>query len=145
MVYERHGHTPKGERSKTYFTWQNMVARCTNENRPDHKYYGERGITVCDRWKNSFADFLTDMGEKPPGLSLERKNNSLGYYKENCKWATKHEQMQNTRATKRISFDGKCMGLAAWARHIGINKESLRTRILRGWSIEKALTTRKTR
>ena len=84
--------------------------------------------------------FIKDMGERPEGMSLDRKDNSLGYEPDNCKWATKDEQMQNTRQTNKISFNGVVMGLNAWAKKIGINKESLRTRLCNGWSIEEALT-----
>lgn len=122
-----------------------MVARCTNPNRPDYAYYGGRGVGVCDRWRQSFAAFLADMGEKPVGLSLDRIDNAHGYEPGNCRWATKYEQMQNTRGTRLLTHRGRSMGLAAWAREIGINKESLRTRLMRGWSLEKALTTGATR
>ena len=67
-MYERHGHTRKGERSGTHHTWTNMVARCTNPNRPDYKFYGGRGIEVCQAWRESFAAFLADMGEKPSDI-----------------------------------------------------------------------------
>jgi hypothetical protein len=122
-----------------------MVARCTNPKRPDYAYYGGRGITVCERWRISFGAFLEDMGTKPHGLSLDRIDNTRGYELGNCRWATKHEQMQNTRGTRLIAFGGRSMGIAAWAREIGINKESLRTRLLRGWTVEAALTTGATR
>jgi hypothetical protein len=117
-----------------------MVARCTNPRRPDYRYYGERGVTVCDRWRNSFVAFLEDMGPKPDGMSLDRIDNSQGYRPDNCQWATKHQQMQNTRGTRLITFAGRTQGVAAWAREVGINKESLRTRLLRGWPLADALT-----
>lgn len=120
-----------------------MVGRCTNPKRPDYRFYGGRGITVCDRWLASFAAFLSDMGSRPgpEGTSIDRIDNAKGYGPDNCRWATIHEQMQNTRGTRLIAFEGRSMGIAAWAREIGINKESLRTRLLRGWTIEAALTT----
>lgn len=89
--------------------------------------------------------FLEDMGPKPDGLSLDRIDNSRGYGPNNCRWATKHEQMQNTRATRLLSFNGRTQGINAWAREIGINKQSLSDRLKRGWSLEKALTTGATR
>lgn len=117
-----------------------MVARCTNPNRHDFSYYGGRGITVCKRWRESFATFLVDMGKRPTEKhSLDRKDNSLGYGPKNCRWATKDEQMQNTRGTRLITFRGETMGLNAWAKRLGCNKESLRTR-LNKWSIERAIT-----
>lgn len=117
-----------------------MVQRCTNKNRPDFASYGGRGITVCEKWRASFAAFLADMGEKPEGTSLDRINNNRGYEPGNCRWATKHQQMQNTRGTRLLTFNGETMGINAWAHRLGINKESLRGRFKRGWPIEKALT-----
>lgn len=117
-----------------------MISRCTNENRPDYKYYGGRGITVCDRWRNSFGSFLEDMGERPEGMSIDRKQNSIGYGPDNCKWSTSKQQMQNVRTNRNITFNGETLCLMEWARRIGINKQSLSDRIKRGWPLEKALT-----
>lgn len=140
-MYERHGHVAGRKRTPTHYAWTNMISRCINKNRPDYHCYGGRGITVCDRWRNSFSAFLEDMGERPDGHSLDRIDNSKGYEPGNCRWATRDQQMQNTRATRLISFQNETMGLTAWARRLGLNKESLRSRLLRGWPIEKALTT----
>lgn len=139
-MYERHGHTRAKGRSATHYAWTNMIARCTNPKRPDYRYYGARGIFVCDRWLNSFAAFLADMGERPSaGHSIDRIDNAKGYGPENCRWATKDQQMQNTRGTRLITFGGETMGLNAWARRLGLNKESLRVRLLK-WPIERAFT-----
>jgi hypothetical protein len=143
--YEWLGHAKNRRRSPELNTWTNMIARCMNPRRPDYRFYGGRGIAVCQRWQVSFGAFLSDMGPRPAGASLDRIDNTRGYEPTNCRWATKHEQMQNTRATRLITFNGRSMGLTAWAREVGINKESLRTRLLRGWSIEAALTTGATR
>lgn len=143
--YEQLGHVVGRRRSPTHGTWTNMVARCTNPKRPDYRYYGARGVTVCDRWRNSVADFIEDMGLKPDGMSLDRIDNARGYEPGNCRWATKRQQMQNTRTNRLITFAGQTKCLNEWARDIGINHESLRTRFERGWSIEKALTTGATR
>lgn len=144
--YELTGHTVGRKRSSTNNTWTNMVQRCTNEARPDYKYYGGRGIKVCASWLNSFAAFVEDMGEKPAGKTLDRfPDNNGDYEKRNCRWATKDEQMQNTRATRLITFNGETHGLNEWARRIGINHTSLHNRIKNGWPLEKALTTGATR
>lgn len=90
-------------RTKTseYYAWSNMIQRCTNKNNPEYKNYGARGITVCDKWKNSFEKFLEDMGEKPlRGLSLDRIDNNKGYFKENCRWTTGYTQAVNQRNKK---------------------------------------------
>lgn len=138
-MYERHGHTRRKTRSTEHYAWTNMVQRCTNRNRHDYSSYGGRGITVCNRWLSSFEAFFSDMGSKPFGTSLDRIDNSKGYAPDNCRWATKNQQMQNTRATRLITFNGLTMGLNAWAKHLGINKESLRTR-LNKWPLHKAMT-----
>lgn len=92
-----HGHKMKDYTSPTYNTWRGMKLRCGNPNREDYKDYGGRGITVCDRWKNSFIAFLEDMGPRPPGMTLDRKDVNGPYCKDNCKWATKEEQEANKR------------------------------------------------
>lgn len=111
------------------------------KNRPDYKDYGGRGVKVCDRWKNSFGDFLQDMGERPDNMSIDRIENSKGYKPENCRWATKEEQMQNVRTNRNITFNGETLCLTAWARKLGITHSSLQGRLKRGWSLEKTLTT----
>jgi hypothetical protein len=91
-----HGHTIGRLRSKTYRCWHNMLSRCHNPRVPAFKNYGGRGITVCERW-HKFENFLADMGDPPPGLTLERVNNDSGYELANCRWATRIEQAANKR------------------------------------------------
>lgn len=82
-----------------YSTWDGMKQRCSNSNTSQYTDYGGRGIKVCDRWDN-FANFLADMGERPEGMTLDRKDNNKGYNPENCKWSTRQEQNRNQRRTK---------------------------------------------
>jgi len=137
MVYFRHG--MKG--TKIYEVWHAMKARC---HRPKHKFYpryGGRGITVCERWLD-FKNFFADMGDVPEGMTLERLDNDKGYYKDNCEWATQKGQTRNRSNNKMVTYNGKTKCLQAWADQLGMNKRTLRERIVRsGWSIEKALTT----
>lgn len=93
---ETHGYSKRGEVTATYRTWLNMKNRCLNPFGESFKDYGGRGITVCEKWMR-FEGFLEDMGNKPSGLTLERKDNNKGYYKDNCKWATMAEQTINQR------------------------------------------------
>jgi hypothetical protein len=101
----KHGHSRVGKESITHRSWTNMLNRCNNPNYKRHQDYGGRGITVCDRWNikmgGSFQNFLEDMGERPgKEYSIDRINNSEGYYKENCKWSTMKEQSNNRRKFK---------------------------------------------
>lgn len=95
-----HGHA--SSRSLTYNTWTKMKDRCNNPKHTKWRLYGGRGITVCDRWMNSFEDFLADMGERPPGMSIDRYPDKDGNYEPgNCRWATLEQQNQNRRKFKR--------------------------------------------
>ena len=94
-----HGHCIKGKRSVTYNSWRAMRGRCDDPSNERYCDYGGRGIVYCDRWK-SFENFLLDMGERPKGTTLDRKETSKNYDKENCQWATPLQQACNRRSTK---------------------------------------------
>lgn len=130
-----------------YLSWTHMKARCTNEKRPDYKYYGGRGIEICDRWVKSFKDFLEDMGKKPtPQHTLDRIDFNGNYCKENCRWATRTEQMRNVSTNKYIEFRGEKLLLNdACEKYCPNHKIStIYQRINRGkWNLEDALINHK--
>ncbi len=98
----KHGYNTRKVRISEYSAWGNMIARCENKNHPVYKYYGGRGIKVCDSWKESFVNFLKDMGFKPKkNLELDRINNDGNYEPNNCRWTTRSVQVFNSRHWKR--------------------------------------------
>lgn len=97
-----HGHARRGQKHPLYDTWKTLVQRCTNPNDKHWPYYGGRGISVCPEWRDSFPAFLADLGERPaPGLSIDRIDNDGDYEPGNVRWATRSEQMANTRPRRR--------------------------------------------
>jgi len=134
-----HGHTRRGWCSKTYSSWQGMIERCKGNDARDRKNYTERGITVCERWK-SFDNFLSDMGERPEGKTIDRKNNDNGYYLENCRWATMKEQQNNRRNNAIIELNGERKTLMQWSEVTGISEHTLRGRRRQGWPAVRMLT-----
>lgn len=125
-----------------YRAWGAMKTRCYNKKTKYYHRYGGRGITVCDRWLESFENFFEDMGKRPSlEYSLDRINNSLGYSPDNCRWATRSEQQRNMRSNRILTHNGKSMCAAAWSRITGISKTLLNARLKAGWSIDRVLTT----
>lgn len=89
-----------GKITPTYYSWKAMRSRCLIKSDTGYKYYGGRGIKICDRWKDSFLDFHEDMGERPKGRSLDRKDNNGDYTPENCRWSDVITQIRNSRSFK---------------------------------------------
>ena len=128
----RHGYfgTP------TYKTWGGILYRC----RTNGKYWKDKGITVTKDWY-SFSNFLKDMGERKVGMSIDRIDNSKGYYKENCRWATMTQQANNRSSTHLFDFGGKRMTLTEWSKVVGIKRSTLAQRYYGyKWSIERTLS-----
>lgn len=128
-----------------YKTWVDMNTRCHNSTHVNYKNYGERGIVVCDEWRHNFKIFHDHVSQLPgykiKGMSLDRIDNSLGYFPGNVRWATVIEQSHNTRKNHIIIYNGKTQCLSAWARELDIEKSILRYRLRSGWTVERALST----
>ena len=132
----KHGHAVVGRKSLTYQVWGGMRRRCNDLNDPN---YGGRGITVDPSW-DDFGVFIADMGEKPDdALTIERRNNDLGYSKANCYWATRLEQGRNKRTNRWIEYDGQTLTLSEWARAYKLYPSTLHSRLQRGLSMYEAL------
>jgi hypothetical protein len=122
----------------TYAIWKTMRQRCNDPNTIGYEFY--KNITIDPRWDN-YQNFLDDMGERPKGLTLDRKDNSLGYSPENCRWATVKDQALNRRTTVMIEYRGKTKPLQTWCEEFHLPVEKIRQRFQRGWSADKAFTT----
>lgn len=118
-----------------YNIWKGIKNRCRNGEAPNYKNYGGRGITMCDEWYHDFLTFYRDMGSRPsPELSVERRENDKGYSKENCYWATRTEQNNNTRRNVFHEYNGHYKTLSAWCRELNLNFNKMQ------WSVRKGMT-----
>lgn len=138
----KHGHTGRsGVRkfSAEYAAWNHMKQRCDNPNDIGYANYGGRGITYDERWKE-FTAFLADMGLRPAkGFSLDRRDNSKGYSKGNCRWVDRLTQNRNKRSNIPITFQGETKLLCEWAEQLNISYFTLHYRLFKaGWTVEKA-------
>jgi hypothetical protein len=134
-----------GEATKThgfshlpiYRVWRSMKGRCYNLGHSSYGRYGGRGITVCERWFNSFENFYEDMGDKPSSRhQLDRINNNGSYCKENCRWVLPAENSRNTRSNHYLSFEGETLTLTDWSLLLGISRSTIKGRLDKGYSLE---------
>lgn len=135
-----HGHTANGKVSGEWKSWMSMLDRCRNPNHPQYANYGARGISVCDRWADSFDNFLFDMGPRPPKTSIGRKNNNGNYEPDNCRWESVEQQQNNRRNNVLITHNGTTKTAVQWSRQLGVPYCRIISRISRGWSGDQALT-----
>lgn len=135
-----HGHTSGGHTSPEYTAWAHLLDRCRNPKNRKYPSYGGRGITVCERWL-SFENFLADMGERPAGKSLDRRDNDGPYSKANCRWATRAEQDRNKRTNKFVTVGGQRLCTVDAARLAKLPFRTFRMRLENGWSPERAFHT----
>jgi hypothetical protein len=126
-------------KTRIYRIWKGIKARCHNTKDSAWPDYGGRGITVCDRWRDSFESFAKDMGEPAGRATIERIDNSKGYSPENCRWATYKEQARNTRRNRVLTHNGETMCMSAWAEKLNVSPHLIKDRLSLGWSVDKAL------
>lgn len=130
----RHGFAGRGKKTAEYHAWRNAKERCHNPKNDSYFRYGARGISVCDRWRNSFESFFADMGHRPSSRhSLDRKNNNGNYEPGNCRWATRQEQARNTRRGVFVIYKGTKMPLIQASIESGISSVTLHNRIKANW------------
>jgi len=120
----------EANKSPEYKAWRGMKERCYSPSSDHYNQYGNRGISVCERWVHSYENFLMDMGRKPDRTySIDRVNNDGNYTPENCRWATKEEQDNNKQATVKIEFRGKILSMKQWSRELGCNYKWLHAQL----------------
>lgn len=133
-------HRPKTHgmsQAPIYRLWVSMLDRCTRPNVPNYKSYGGRGITVCPRW-TVFENFYSDMGNRPDGMTLERKDNHGPYEPGNCHWASHQVQGRNRRNNRLITVRGETKPLIVWCETYGLSPITVATRLRRGATLEAA-------
>ena len=137
------GRTHGMRHTRVYAIWHGMKQRCLNPRADEYKWYGARGVTVCEAWQQSFELFYADMGDPPSDdHSIERNDVNGNYEPGNCRWATDLEQMNNMRTNVNIEYDGRTQSIAAWARELGIPRATLQFRYSRGWTTAEVINGR---
>lgn len=137
----RHGYGRKGEkRAPEYNVWASIKARCLNPNTANFADYGGRGIRLCEQWMD-FSKFIADMGPRPDGCSIERRDNDGNYEPGNCFWATRTEQNRNTRRNRYLTHNGETRCITEWTELMGLKENTIRQRLFMGWDVGKAITT----
>ena len=140
----KHGSCKNGKIDRIYEIWNGMNRRCCDEKDSNYKWYGVKGIIVCDEWKNDYVKFRNwalENGYKD-NLTIDRINNNGDYCPENCRWATQKVQQRNRGNNHLITYKGKTHCIAEWAEILGMKYQTLLRRInYSKWPIEKAFTT----
>lgn len=133
--------THNKSKTPTYVSWRAMKCRCANISDPSYPRYGAIGISVCDRWANSFENFLCDMGERPVNASLDRYPNKNGNYEpSNCRWATPAMQARNKKTNIMLTIDGVIKSLPEWCDIYLLKQDTVRARLDKGMNAKDALT-----
>lgn len=140
--YRRHKESVLAKLTPEVNSWHGMIQRCRNPRAKAYARYGGRGIDVDQRWVENFETFLREVGPRPGrGYTLDRRNNSKGYFPGNVRWATRREQARNMRSNRILSYNGEDLTITEWAERAGVSRETFHYRLERGWSMKKAVTT----
>jgi hypothetical protein len=140
VFHRKHG----GAGTTEYKSWWMMLSRCYNKANKKYKYYGGRGITVCDGWRNSFENFLGDMGPKPSkNHTIDRFHNDGNYEPNNCRWATAMQQNSNRRTVVMIALEEEMVCLSEFCRRLNLVYPTTLRRIHTGWTVEEVLRGRR--
>lgn len=140
LKHQNHRTTHGMSDSSEYKIWSGIKDRCLNVENKDYEKYGGRGISICDRWRNSFECFIADMGNRPTKQhSIDRKDNNKGYGPVNCHWATEKEQQRNRRSNRILTLDGESKCISEWAEEYGISAQRIGQRLKSGWSPDRAV------
>lgn len=137
--HPKHGQAFRGKKTRLYKVWERMKQRCLNINCPRYKDWGGRGITICDRWKDSFQNFYDDMGDCPPRMSIERIDNDGNYEPSNCRWATYHDQYRNRSTNVFVEWEGQKYIATDLANLVGVPRNRLTDLIRDGIPIKEAV------
>lgn len=140
-VTKRRATTHGLSRTATYLVWKGIKRRCYNQHDRCFKHYGGRGIVMCPSWLNSFENFLSDMGERPRGLTIDRIDNDGPYSPDNCRWIERWKQNRNQRSNRKIKVGEVTKLLCEWAEDLGCHLNTILSRLRMGWSERDAVTT----
>ena len=128
-------------KSREYKAWQRMKVRVSDTKGNHKKYYFDKAIDIDPRWEKSFEDFYEDMGSAPSAKhSIDRINNALGYWKFNCRWATREQQQRNRDCNRMLTYNGKTQCIADWAEELKIDRALIDQRLSKGWDVKRIFT-----
>ena len=135
---------PHKVKPECYDVWRSMKDRCLNPNYPQYKDYGGRGISICERWKTSFRNFISDMGPRPDGYVIDRIDNDGNYEPGNCRWTDRKTSQRNQRNTRWVTIEGQRYKAADLADISGLKADTIVVRAAKGLSYAEVVNPKRT-